>query len=116
MHALCGKLVRIVLLPGLAVFGSVFRAGDGRAGVENADTQTQSAISPQCFFLFLRPTMNESCLGEINHQQPAVCSLAKASERFGLMNTAWPLTARAVLQSLPDRPTALTSQNKSPQS
>ncbi|XP_029895650.1 leucine-rich repeat-containing protein 56 isoform X2 [Aquila chrysaetos chrysaetos] len=63
----------------------------------------------------IRPIMNESWLGEINQHQPAVCSSAKASERFGLMNTAWPLTARAMLQSLPDRPTALTtSQNKSP--
>ncbi|XP_010172117.1 uncharacterized protein LOC104529486, partial [Antrostomus carolinensis] len=65
----------------------------------------------------IRPIMDESPPREINHQQPDVCSLPKTSERFGLMNTAWPLTARAVLQSLPDRPTAsTTSQNKSPQS
>ncbi|XP_072721167.1 leucine-rich repeat-containing protein 56 [Ciconia boyciana] len=63
----------------------------------------------------VRPIMDESPPGEINHHQSAVCSSIKASERFGLMNAAWPLTARAMLQSLPDRPTAsTTSQNKSP--
>ncbi|KAM6204858.1 leucine-rich repeat-containing protein 56 [Sarcoramphus papa] len=65
----------------------------------------------------IRPVMDESPPGEINHHQPAVCSSTKALERFGLMNAAWPLTARAMLQSLPDRPTAsTTSQNKNPQS
>ncbi|XP_009274299.1 PREDICTED: leucine-rich repeat-containing protein 56 [Aptenodytes forsteri] len=65
----------------------------------------------------IRPIMDESPSGEISHHQPAVCSSTKALERFGLMNTAWPLTARAMLQSLPDRPTAsTTSQNKSPRS
>ncbi|XP_009468599.1 PREDICTED: leucine-rich repeat-containing protein 56 [Nipponia nippon] len=65
----------------------------------------------------IRPIMDESPPGEINHHHPAVCSSTKASERFGLMSAAWPLTARAMLQSLPDRPTAsTTSQNKSPQS
>ncbi|KAM6393713.1 leucine-rich repeat-containing protein 56 isoform 2-T2 [Pluvialis apricaria] len=65
----------------------------------------------------IRPIMDESVPGEINHHQPAVYSSTKASERFGLLNAAWPLTARATLQSLPDRPTAsTTSQNKSPQS
>lgn len=49
VHALCGKLVCLVLVPGLAAFGSVFKAGDNKAGGENADIQTQSAISPQCF-------------------------------------------------------------------
>ncbi|XP_065492281.1 leucine-rich repeat-containing protein 56 isoform X2 [Caloenas nicobarica] len=64
-----------------------------------------------------RPIMDESPSGEINHHQPAVSSSTKASERFGLMNAAWPLTARAVLQSLPDRPVvSITSQNKSLQS
>ncbi|KAM6069476.1 leucine-rich repeat-containing protein 56 isoform 3-T4 [Theristicus caerulescens] len=65
----------------------------------------------------IRPIMDESPPGENNHHQPAVCSSTKALERFGLMSAAWPLTARAVLQSLPDRPTAsTTSQNKSPRS
>ncbi|KAM6133306.1 leucine-rich repeat-containing protein 56 [Phoenicopterus ruber ruber] len=63
----------------------------------------------------IRPIMDESPPGKINRHQPAVCSSTKASERFGLMNTAWPLTARAMLQSLPDRPTtSATSQSKSP--
>ncbi|XP_075282568.1 leucine-rich repeat-containing protein 56 isoform X2 [Opisthocomus hoazin] len=63
----------------------------------------------------IRPVTDESPPVEINHHQPAVCSSIKALERFGLTNTAWPLTARAMLQSLPDRPTAATaSQNKSP--
>ncbi|XP_054684695.1 leucine-rich repeat-containing protein 56 isoform X1 [Grus americana] len=62
----------------------------------------------------IRPMMDESPPGEINHHQSAVRSSTKALERFGLMNTAWPLTAKAILQSLPDRPTAsTTSQNKS---
>ncbi|XP_010281594.1 PREDICTED: leucine-rich repeat-containing protein 56 [Phaethon lepturus] len=65
----------------------------------------------------IRPIIDESPPGEINHHQPAVCSSTKALERFGLMNAAWPLTATAMLQSLPDRPTAsTTSQNKSPRS
>ncbi|XP_009887691.1 PREDICTED: leucine-rich repeat-containing protein 56 [Charadrius vociferus] len=63
----------------------------------------------------IRPIMDESTPEEINHHKPAVYSSSKASERFGLMNTARPLTARAMLQSLSDRPTAsATSQNKSP--
>ncbi|XP_064308486.1 leucine-rich repeat-containing protein 56 [Phalacrocorax carbo] len=65
----------------------------------------------------IRPIMDENPPGEINHHQPAVCSSTKASESFGLMDAAWPVTARAMLQSLLDRPTAsTTSQNKSPQS
>ncbi|PKK29197.1 leucine rich repeat containing 56, transcript variant X2 [Columba livia] len=64
-----------------------------------------------------RPIMDKSPSGEINHHQPAVNSSTRASKRFGLMNAAWPLTARATLQSLPDRPVvSITSQNKSPQS
>ncbi|XP_032859364.1 leucine-rich repeat-containing protein 56 isoform X2 [Tyto alba] len=64
-----------------------------------------------------RPMVDESPPGEINHHQPAVCSSTKASERFGLMHAAWPLTARAMLQSLPDRPAAsATSQNRNPRS
>ncbi|XP_009946017.1 PREDICTED: leucine-rich repeat-containing protein 56 [Leptosomus discolor] len=63
----------------------------------------------------IRPTIGTSPPGEVSHHQPAVCSSTTASERFGLMNITWPLTARAVLQSLPDRPTAsTTSRNKSP--
>ncbi|KAM9013769.1 leucine-rich repeat-containing protein 56 isoform 3-T3 [Ara ararauna] len=61
----------------------------------------------------IRPIVNESPPGEINHHWPAVCSSTKASQRSGLMNTAWPLTARAMLQPLPHRPTSSTSQ-KSP--
>ncbi|XP_012984561.1 leucine-rich repeat-containing protein 56 [Melopsittacus undulatus] len=64
----------------------------------------------------IRPIVDESPPGEINHYQPAVCSSTKASERPGLMNTAWPLTARAILQPLPHRPTSPTSQKRSPQS
>ncbi|XP_064921101.1 leucine-rich repeat-containing protein 56 isoform X4 [Columba livia] len=64
-----------------------------------------------------RPIMDKSPSGEINHHQPAVNSSTRASKRFGLMNAAWPLTARATLQSLLDRPVvSITSQNKSPQS
>uniref|UniRef100_A0A8C4V0L5 Leucine rich repeat containing 56 n=1 Tax=Falco tinnunculus TaxID=100819 RepID=A0A8C4V0L5_FALTI len=55
--------------------------------------------------------------GEINCHALAVCSSPTASRGFGLMNTLRPLTASAVLQSLPDRATAsATSQNKSPRS
>lgn len=50
VHALCGKLVCLLLLPSLAAFSWVFRVRDSRAGGENADIQTLSAISPQCFF------------------------------------------------------------------
>ncbi|XP_059681842.1 leucine-rich repeat-containing protein 56 [Gavia stellata] len=65
----------------------------------------------------IRPITDESPPGEINHHQTAVCSSTKASEKFGLMNAAWPLTARAILPSLPDRPTASTTpQDKNPQS
>ncbi|PKU46861.1 leucine-rich repeat-containing protein 56 [Limosa lapponica baueri] len=72
-----------------------------------------AAVEP----ISIRPIMDESPPGNINHLQPAVCSSTKASERFELMNTTWPLTARAMLKSLPDRPTtSTTSQNKSPQS
>ncbi|KAM6322058.1 leucine-rich repeat-containing protein 56 [Podargus strigoides] len=77
---------------------------------------------PECnfttvFLFFLWPIMDESPPGEMNHHHPRVCSSTKASERSGLMDAAWPLTARAMLQSLPDRPTASTaSQNKHPQS
>ncbi|XP_061319179.1 leucine-rich repeat-containing protein 56 isoform X4 [Pezoporus flaviventris] len=62
----------------------------------------------------IRPVVDESPPGEINHHQPAVCSSTKAPQRSGLMNTAWPLTARAMLQPLPHRPASSTSQ--SPQS
>uniref|UniRef100_A0A8C3JKV6 Leucine rich repeat containing 56 n=1 Tax=Calidris pygmaea TaxID=425635 RepID=A0A8C3JKV6_9CHAR len=72
-----------------------------------------AAVEP----ISIRPIIDESPPGNISHHQPAVCSSTKASERFGLMNTAWPLTARAMLKSLTDRPTtSTTSQNKSPQS
>ncbi|XP_061236397.1 LOW QUALITY PROTEIN: leucine-rich repeat-containing protein 56 [Neopsephotus bourkii] len=64
----------------------------------------------------IRPIVDESLPGEINHHQPAVCSSTKAPQRSGLMNTAWPLTARAMLQPLPHRPTSSTSQKRSPQS
>ncbi|XP_065542896.1 leucine-rich repeat-containing protein 56 isoform X2 [Lathamus discolor] len=64
----------------------------------------------------IRPIVDESPPGKINHHQPAVCSSTKASQRSGLMNTAWPLTARAMLQPLPHRPTSSTSQKRSPQS
>ncbi|XP_063188412.1 leucine-rich repeat-containing protein 56 isoform X4 [Chroicocephalus ridibundus] len=82
-------------------------------------TGWQSPISGQAAVgsTSIRPIMDESPPGGINHQQPAVCSSTKALERFGLMNASWPLTARAMLQSLPDRSAAsTTSQNKSPRS
>ncbi|KAJ7423047.1 hypothetical protein WISP_35475 [Willisornis vidua] len=64
-----------------------------------------------------RPVMDESPSGEINHQHPVVCSLTKTSERFGPVKAASPLTARDVLQPLPDSTTATrTSQNRSLQS
>ncbi|XP_062475140.1 leucine-rich repeat-containing protein 56 isoform X3 [Pezoporus occidentalis] len=62
----------------------------------------------------IRPIVDESPPGEINHHQPAVCSSTEAPQWSGLMNTAWPLTARAMLQPLPHRPASSTSQ--SPQS
>lgn len=100
------------LLPGLAAFGSVFRAGE-----ENADVQIQSAVSPQSFLLSLRPLTDESPSKEINHQHPAACSPTKASQRFRPSNSAWPLTARSILRSLPGKFAARrTSQNRSPQS
>ncbi|XP_009694477.1 PREDICTED: leucine-rich repeat-containing protein 56, partial [Cariama cristata] len=55
----------------------------------------------------IRPTMDESPPGGINHPQPAVCSSTKTLERFGLKSAAW-----ARLQSLPDRPTASTTSQK----
>uniref|UniRef100_A0A672TKK5 Leucine rich repeat containing 56 n=2 Tax=Strigops habroptila TaxID=2489341 RepID=A0A672TKK5_STRHB len=64
----------------------------------------------------IRPIVDESPPGENNHHQPAACSSTKASQRSGLMNTAWPLTARAMLQPLPHRPTSSISQKRSPQS
>ncbi|XP_027498123.1 leucine-rich repeat-containing protein 56 isoform X3 [Corapipo altera] len=64
----------------------------------------------------IRPIMDERPSGEINHRHPAVCSSTKASERFGPTHASWPLTARAVLEPLPDSTTATTSQNRSPQS
>ncbi|XP_071414816.1 leucine-rich repeat-containing protein 56 [Pithys albifrons albifrons] len=65
----------------------------------------------------IRPVMDENPSGEINHQHPVVCSPTKASERFGPANAASPLTARDVLQPLPDSTTATrTSQNRSLQS
>lgn len=65
----------------------------------------------------IRPIMDESPSKEINHQRPTACSSTKASQKFRPMNSAWPLTARSILQSLPDKSTATrTSQNRSPQS
>ncbi|XP_068049925.1 leucine-rich repeat-containing protein 56 isoform X2 [Anomalospiza imberbis] len=65
----------------------------------------------------IRPIMDESPSKEINHQHPAACSSTKASQRFRPMNSAWPLTARSILQSLPHKSTATkTSQNRTPQS
>ncbi|XP_030096348.1 leucine-rich repeat-containing protein 56 isoform X2 [Serinus canaria] len=65
----------------------------------------------------IRPIMDESPSKEINHQHPAACSSTKASQRFRPMNSAWPLTAASILQSLPHKSTATkTSQNRSPQS
>ncbi|XP_027753996.1 leucine-rich repeat-containing protein 56 isoform X2 [Empidonax traillii] len=64
----------------------------------------------------IRPIMDEGPSGEINHQHPAVCSSTKASERFGPTCAAWPLTARAMLEPLPDSTTVTrTSQDRSPQ-
>ncbi|XP_032604613.3 leucine-rich repeat-containing protein 56 isoform X1 [Taeniopygia guttata] len=63
----------------------------------------------------IRPIMDESPSKEINHQHPAACSSTKASQRFRPMNSAWPLTARSILQSLPHKSTATkTSQNRIP--
>uniref|UniRef100_A0A8B9S6N2 Leucine rich repeat containing 56 n=2 Tax=Apteryx owenii TaxID=8824 RepID=A0A8B9S6N2_APTOW len=65
----------------------------------------------------VRATMDKSAPRMINHHQPVVCSSTKNTERFGVTNAAWPLTARAVLQKLPDRPSvSTTSQSKTPQS
>ncbi|OWK58534.1 Leucine-rich repeat-containing protein 56, partial [Lonchura striata] len=54
----------------------------------------------------IRPIMDESPSKEINHQHPAACSSTKASQRFRPMNSAWPLTSRSILQSLPHKSTA----------
>ncbi|CAN8214836.1 unnamed protein product [Coccothraustes coccothraustes] len=65
----------------------------------------------------IRPIMDESPSKEINHQHPAACSSTKALQRFRPVNSAWPLTAASILQSLPHKSTATkTSQNRSPQS
>ncbi|XP_077639900.1 leucine-rich repeat-containing protein 56 [Lonchura striata] len=65
----------------------------------------------------IRPIMDESPSKEINHQHPAACSSTKASQRFRPMNSAWPLTSRSILQSLPHKSTATkTSQNRIPRS
>ncbi|XP_053837449.1 leucine-rich repeat-containing protein 56 isoform X2 [Vidua macroura] len=65
----------------------------------------------------IRPIMDESPSKEINHQHPAACSSPKASQRFRPMNSAWPLTPRSILQSLPHKSTATkTSQNRTPRS
>lgn len=63
----------------------------------------------------IRPIMDESPSKEIHHQHPAACSSTKASQRFRPMNSAWPLTARSILQSSPHKSTATkTSQNRIP--
>ncbi|XP_066043887.1 leucine-rich repeat-containing protein 56 isoform X1 [Chamaea fasciata] len=64
----------------------------------------------------IRPIMDESPSKEINHKHPAAYSSTKASQRFRPMNSAWPLTARSILQSQPEKFAATkTSQNRSPQ-
>ncbi|XP_058685025.1 leucine-rich repeat-containing protein 56 isoform X1 [Poecile atricapillus] len=64
----------------------------------------------------IRPIMDESPSKEINHKHPAACSSTKASQRFRPINSAWSLTARSLLQSLPKKSTATkTSRNRSPQ-
>ncbi|XP_064020008.1 leucine-rich repeat-containing protein 56 isoform X2 [Pogoniulus pusillus] len=63
----------------------------------------------------IRPTMTQSPPGETNQQLPALCSATGALQRSGLLSTTWPLTARAKLPSLPDRPTASASQSTHPQ-
>ncbi|XP_032918892.1 leucine-rich repeat-containing protein 56 isoform X2 [Catharus ustulatus] len=65
----------------------------------------------------IRPIMDESPSKEINHQRPAACSSTKALQRFRPMNSAWPLTARSILQPLAGKSTATkTSRNRSLQS
>ncbi|KAL2303474.1 hypothetical protein Nmel_008743 [Mimus melanotis] len=65
----------------------------------------------------IRPIMDESPSKEINHQHPAACSSTKTSQRFRPMNSAWPLTARSILQPLAGKSTATkTSQSRSLQS
>ncbi|XP_064369281.1 leucine-rich repeat-containing protein 56 isoform X6 [Dromaius novaehollandiae] len=65
----------------------------------------------------VRPTTDKSAPRMISHHQPVVRSSTKNTERFGLTDAAWPLTARAALQKLPDRPSvSTTSQNKTPRS
>ncbi|XP_066853323.1 leucine-rich repeat-containing protein 56 isoform X2 [Anser cygnoides] len=65
----------------------------------------------------IRPVMDRSPPGMINHHLPVLHSATKASERFGPANAVWPPTARATLQKLPDRPAvSTTSQSKNPQS
>ncbi|XP_056347951.1 leucine-rich repeat-containing protein 56 isoform X1 [Oenanthe melanoleuca] len=64
-----------------------------------------------------RTIMDESPSKEINHQHPAASSSTKASQRFRPMNSAWPLTAKSILQPLAGTSTATkTSQNRSLQS
>ncbi|XP_068800764.1 leucine-rich repeat-containing protein 56 isoform X2 [Struthio camelus] len=65
----------------------------------------------------VRPTMDKNAPRMISHHQPVVHSSTRTAGKFGLTNAAWPLTARAVLQKLPDRPSvSTTSQSKTPQS
>ncbi|XP_010084725.1 PREDICTED: leucine-rich repeat-containing protein 56, partial [Pterocles gutturalis] len=56
-----------------------------------------------------RPVMDETPPGEINSHRPALCSSTDTLERFRLKDAAWPLTARATLQALPDRPAVPTA-------
>ncbi|XP_062350303.1 leucine-rich repeat-containing protein 56 [Cinclus cinclus] len=65
----------------------------------------------------IRSIMDENPSKEINCQHPVACSSTKASQRFRPMNSAWPLTARSVLQPLAGKSAATkTSRNRSLQS
>ncbi|XP_020639846.3 leucine-rich repeat-containing protein 56 isoform X2 [Pogona vitticeps] len=62
-----------------------------------------------------RTGVNRSLHIAVDTYQPVVHSHTKTSERLGLLNVVRPLTAKAALQSLPNRPDiSVTSQSKTP--
>ncbi|KAJ7344313.1 hypothetical protein JRQ81_000263 [Phrynocephalus forsythii] len=61
------------------------------------------------------PTTDRNLHATSDTHQPAVRSYAKTPERLALLNVARPLTAKAALQSLPNRPDiSVTPQSKTP--
>ncbi|XP_062973152.1 leucine-rich repeat-containing protein 56 isoform X2 [Elgaria multicarinata webbii] len=62
-----------------------------------------------------RATVDRNLPKMINTHQPVVRSCTKPPERFAVLNVVRPLTAKAALQSLPNRPDiSMTAQSKTP--